>query len=180
MNKKQLNEMSNKMGFIFARMEDIEYELVCTLEFTIKNNILFDRHNQLVMLNDKHLCYPKHSIENKSVMHFDPFMNTNIAKFILKQYLKNLYIDSNRQKECKNYSLSPIDFFTGKGYASCRFTDGTEIKSDNFHIETIKFIDLIYKLEENNNSRILTEIDDFINFIQGTELIRILRGDNIC
>ena len=164
--------MTQKEPYFQQLISDIEYDIMCITQLSTNNKVVVDQLERAVMSNGKYICYPKENVNDKRILPFDPFFNVNVIQTIFGLYVNQYMIEHGPEWECQNFYLSPNEMLTGLGSASCHFINGTIVTSNKYVNDNIRFIDLLFKLEGEDKSASLIEIDSYISFLREEKLLQ--------
>lgn len=169
LSKAKFKEMmyNNEPRYLSA-IAQIEFDLFISLELETRNNIVIDSlTNQPLSCNGKFICYPKDTIQDKTIIPFDPFNNPRLMQFLFSIYMRNI---QRRGTPVLAFFLTPIDV-SGYGTAVCR-SNNKDISSNLFINEPLRYIDLIL-LMEGNPSRysVNEELDKYFSFIKEEKIL---------
>lgn len=146
--KKKIREYTHAQEYISGILPDIEIDLIYAAQLSFNNGILVNQYtNQPIKFGDKFICYPKNLYpNNKSIVPFDPFNNPKMASLIMKLFCAKYEMENH-----VNINLIFLSNVDRKGYgvASCRFESGKTIDSGKYTTESLRFIDLIFRMDYN-------------------------------
>lgn len=128
-------------------INDIEYDLIFRLQFSVNNNFCTEEDcRTLIQIDNKALCYPKGSYPNDhTVINFDPFFNRKLAYYLFQRYAY-MYMAEHPGVQISSYSLAYMLNDTSKMFAVCKTNQG-DIQSNVFTNDTLCWIDLILKMD---------------------------------
>lgn len=163
MTKKEYREMMySQEATILSNIEIIEFDIFLALQLETRNSIIIDTaNNQPLLYNNKFITYPKSDMNDKDIIGFDPFNNNRLMQFLFSLYMRNYQRDV---EPVQSFFISNLDQ-NGKGTVTCRVLRG-DIISDYFSNESLRYINLILKMESNAMQYNMDIIDNYINFIK--------------
>jgi len=159
-------------------IEQLEMELLYRLEIGV-NNGFCTIGKEVLKVDGKPVCFPK-NIFTVNVTGFDPFFNRKLAYALFSMYTV-IYM-----KEYIGSDIRIDNFFTtsdvmasgaNKLLAVCRgrfAVNNTPIEwsSNRFRNETVCWIDLIFKMDNNEQPyAVMRSIDDYIDYVRSCEAL---------
>lgn len=142
----------------------MEKDLIYMLEIDISNGVLVDK-GVPVLINDKTVHYPKileRGVSDKYSINYDPFFLPKLVNWMFTRYAVIRQMEDSSLSIptfCTNKLLIQPDYL----YATCRTNHG-DITSRPFVNEQIAWINLIYKMEYNDDKyELFRNIDQYVS-----------------
>lgn len=164
-------------------MDFIESNLVIMLQIQINNNIccVFNNAGVLdpILVENKHVCFPKGVYDDFNVVDFDPWNNPKLMQ-VLVQRATGIYAYEHPDIDIASICNTP-NRSNGKIKSYINDTSGrTIIETPEYVNECISWLDLIIRLvdEEPDDMQLrqLNCLDQYINYTRDMEAYNRERG----
>lgn len=127
-------------------MNDLEYQLLLTIGLSVdaNHNLIDQDYGTIVYLNGKNIKVKRGPVEpfiRKTDIYFDPLNNMKLMRSLFQYFINKIHDLDNR------YFSVFFPVYGDNGAIAIEIKSETEsFKSDYFHNESLRYMDLIFKI----------------------------------